>query len=548
MPATNATDKRMSTADGGLRGHRGPPNRLGGVAVLAMLSLAWTLMTLWDFGLPGLYFDEVNHYAFIPGLLSEEAARLPHYRLADNWIDLRDGVGQYPILGGTIYNSLLRTYIGLPFFLAAGFSLESIRLFSALLGLAAILYSASLVGRLFGWLPALLFGLVVITDPTSVFSLRAQGGLFWMLILFATVAAHALLVAWQRRDHPPWWTAIVAGASIALAVASYFVGVFVAVPLVACGIAIYWRHPWRLAAFLVAGIIAYSPVLYALWSIHVQTPQHFANFGHASLDPSRPTVPLAESLKKALDKLQGALGSHRFAGSIVGGLPRDFSLLRIAAVVAAIATWLVVAMRGRIGRKPRGLFLAIIAFVAIVYVVALLKLTSLNLHHLIPFSVMLTMAICCLVAIPGIPRAVGGCVVAILLATNSIAMLDAHSSLQRTGGRAYHNEAYSLPASLMTEEAYRDHYPVFAAWGFHLQYLFQTRGERPYAFMATPDADRIRKLLGKHGKLAVFVDRRDRDAFLDGFQPDSERRFQQRDGQYLYSLMLLSRDSGPSRP
>ncbi len=538
----------MAFADSILRGQHGRSPRLASVAVMAVLSLAWTLMTLWDFGLPGLYFDEVNHYAFIPGLLSEEAARLPHYRLADNWLDLKDGVRQYPILGGTIYNSLLRTYIGLPFFLAAGFSLESIRIFSALLGLAAILSSASLVGRLFGWLPALLFGLVVITDPTNVFSLRAQGGLFWMLILFATLAAHALLVAWQRRELPPWWTAIVAGASIALAVASYFVGVFVAVPLVACGIAIYWRHPLRLAAFLAAGIIAYSPVLYALWSIHMHTPQHFANFGHASLDPSRPAMPFAEGLKKALDKLQGALGSHRFAGSIVGGLPRDFSLLRITALVAAIATWLVVAARGRIGGKPRGLFLVVIAFVATIHVLALLKLTSLNLHHLIPFSVLLTMAVCCLAAIPGIPRVVAACVVAILLATNSIAMSDAHTSLQRTGGRAYHNETYSLPASLMTEEAYRDHYPVFAAWGFHLQYLFQTRGERPYAFMAKPNPDRIRKLLGKHGKLAVFVDRRDRDAFLAGFQPDSETRFQQRDGQYLYSIMLLSADPGPSPP
>lgn len=530
----------MASADDRRPINRGQSRRLSGVFVLLSLSFAWALMSFWNFGLPGLYFDEANHFAFIPGLLSEEAARLPHYRLADNWIDLRDGLKQFPILGGTIYNSLLRTYAGLPFFLAAGFSLESIRIFSALMGLAAILSSASLVGRLFGWLPALLFGLVVITDPSNVFSLRAQGGLLWMLILFATVAGHALLVAWQHRELPPWWTTIVAGASIALAVASYFVGVFVALPLVVCGIIIYRHHPGRLMAFLAAGIIAYLPVLYALWSIQMATPQHFANFGHPSLDPSRPSLPAMENVQRALRKLRNALGSHRFAASIAGGLHYDFWQLRITAMVTAIATWFVVAVRGPAAGRPRSAFLASIAIFAALYILALVKLVSLNLHHLIPLSVVIAMAACCLVALPGVPRVIGSCVFAVLLATNSLAMIDAHASLQRTGGRAYHNEAYSFPASLMGTETYRDHFPVFAGWGFHLQYLFQTRGERPYAFMARPEPGQIRKLREKHGKLAVFVDRRDREVFLAQFRPDSELRFRQRDGKDLYSIMLLS--------
>lgn len=523
-----------------------PRPRFRSTAVLLALTLAWAVMTLWDFGLPGLYFDEVNHYAFIPGLLSEEAARLPHYRLADNWFDLQDGLKQYPILGGTVYNTLLRTYIGLPFFLATGFSVEALRAFSALIGLAAILSSATLVARLFGWLPALLFGLVLATDPTNVFSLRSQGGLFWMVILFSTIASHALLTAWQRRELPPWWTAIVAGASIALAVASYFVGVFVAVPLVACGIVVYWRHPWRLAAFLAAGLIAYSPVLYALWSIYVQTPQHFSDFGHPSLARERPPMFGGESLRTAANKLRGAWGFHRFAEYIVGDLPRDHTRLRVAALVAAAATWVVVAARRRLGGNLRGLFLAIIALVATIYAIAVLALGSLNLHHLIPLTVFLTMAVCCLVAIPGIPRAIGVSAVAILLITNMIAMIDAHASLRRTGGNGYHNEAYSLPARVMSMPDYQGHYPVFAGWGFHLQFLFQTRGERPYAFMIKPEPTRLRALLAKHGKLAVFVDRRDRKAFLAEFQPDSETRFRQRNGPHLYSIMLLSRGDPPT--
>lgn len=521
--------------------------RLSAPLVLVMLSLVWALMSAWNFGLPGFYFDEANHFAFIPGLLSEDAARLPHYRLADNWIDLKDGVKQYPILGGTIYNSLLRTYVGLPFFLATGFSLESVRVFSALMGLVAILSSASLVGRLFGWVPALLFGLVVITDPSNVFSLRAQGGLLWMLIVFSTIAGHALLVAWQQRELPPWWTSIVAGASIGLAVASYFIGIFVALPLVVCGIVIYRHHPGRLMVFLSAGIIAYLPVLYALWSIQMTTPQHFANFGHPALDPARPSVPALENLQRALKKLRNGLGSHRFAGSIVGGLHYDFWQVRIMAMLVAIATWLVLVVRGGTSGAPRRAFLATIGIFAALFMVALYKLVSLNLHHLIPLSLVLAMAVCCLVALPGVPRIMGSCAFAVLLATNSVAMVDAHASLERTGGRGYHNEVYSLPASLMDTEGLQDHFPVFAGWGFHLQFLFQTRGERPYAFMSHPDSGRIRKLGDKHGNLAVFVNRRDREAFLGGFHPASELQLRQRDGRDLYSIMLLPAGSGVSR-
>lgn len=511
-----------------------------GVFVLAFLSAAWAVMSFWDFGLPGLYFDEVNHYAFIPGILSEEAARLPHYRLADNWFDLQDGHKRFPILGGTIYNSLLRTYIGLPFFLVAGFSVEALRIFSALIGLAALVSSASLIGRTFGWLSALLFGLVVVTDPTNIFSLRSQGGLFWMVIFFSATAGHALLSAWQRRDRPPWWTAAVAGASISLAVASYFVGVFIAIPLVACGILAYWRHPRMLLLFLGAGIVAYLPVLYALASIYLQTPQHFSDFGHPSLVKERPPMFGVESLRTAFGKLEAAWGSHRFAAHVVGGLPADYSRLRIAALLTAMVAWAIAVACRKVASNTQVAVLTVVLVASAIYLMAVLALGSLNLHHLIPLAVMAVMAVCCLVALPGFPRLVGFAATAILVATNSLSMVAAHASVQRTGGNGYHNETYAFPAYAMTTDTYSDHYPVFAGWGFHLQFLFQTRGERPYAFMARPDAARLRKLMAKHGRLAVFVNAVDREGFLAEFEPDSETRFRQRDGRYLYSIMLLS--------
>lgn len=510
--------------------------------VLAALTVLWVLMSMWNFPLPGLYFDEVNHYAFIPGVLSEEAARLHHYRLPDNWLDLSDGKLRYPILGGTIYNTVLRTYLGLPFFLVAGFSVEALRVFSALIGLAALLGSASLVGRVFGWLPALLFGLVLATDPTNVFSLRAQGGLFWLLIVFCSIAGHALLVAWRKRELPPWWTPIVAGAAIALAVASYFVGAFVALPLVICGLVVFRKHPGRLAVFLVAGIIAYAPVIYALVSIHLQSPQRLGNFGHPSLVKERPPVFGPDNLARVLGRLRGAWGAYSFAGNVVGQKFGEFVPWRVAALVSAAAGWTWWLFRAR-PRGPRGALLAVIAVASCLYVAGLFWLTSLNLHHLIPLSVMLVMAMACLVAVPGVPRVAGGVALALLLATNAIALPAAHQAVRETGGSRYHNEVYAQPAALLARD-YPDYYPVFAGWGFHLQFLFLTRGERPYTFMRKPDFARIGRLNVRHGKLAVFIGRRQREAFLEAFSPESELEVRQRNGRPAYSVFFLAAAEG----
>lgn len=506
--------------------------------VLAVLTLLWVAMSLWNFPLPGLYFDEVNHYAFIPGVLSDEAARLHHYRLPDNWLDLADGRRRFPILGGTIYNTVLRTYLGLPFFLVTGFSVEALRVFSALIGLAALLASTSLVGRIFGWLPALLFGLVIATDPTNVFSLRAQGGLFWLLIVFCSIAGHALLVAWRRRELPPWWTPIVAGAAIALAVASYFVGAFVALPLVICGIVVFRRHPGKLAVFLAAGIIAYLPVIYALASIHFHSPQRLANFGHPSLVRERPPLFGPDNLARVTGRLRGAWGSFSFAGNVVGRKFGEAVPWRFAALVAAGLGWgWLLASRVR-PRGPQGALLAVIAVACGLYVAGLFWLTSLNLHHLIPLSVMVVMATACLVAFPGVPRAAGSIALVLLLATNAIALPAAHQKVRETGGSRYHNEVYAQPVTLLSD--YPGYYPVFAGWGFHLQFLFLTRGERPYAFMRKPDHARIGRLNARHGRLAVFVGNGHREAFLQAFSPEAELEVRQRNGRPAYSVFFLA--------
>ncbi len=101
--------------------------------------------------------DEVNKAAFVPGILNESAALLHHYRLPDNYIDLKDGLYRYPILGGAFYNSVITAYLGLPFYKIFGFSVDSIRYFHGGIGFLCVLLGSLLVARFAGFPIGFLF-------------------------------------------------------------------------------------------------------------------------------------------------------------------------------------------------------------------------------------------------------------------------------------------------------------------------------------------------------------------------------------------------------
>ena len=74
--------------------------------------------------------DEINHAAFMPAALDADAAKKPHFRLKDNIIEnefLKSA--RFPILGGSVYNTTLKAYFGVPFYKTLGFSVISHRLY-----------------------------------------------------------------------------------------------------------------------------------------------------------------------------------------------------------------------------------------------------------------------------------------------------------------------------------------------------------------------------------------------------------------------------------
>jgi len=512
--------------------------------VCVFLVALWCLMTLWNFGLPGLYMDEANHFAFIPGILSEEAAKLHHYRLYDNWLDYQDGVLRYPIIGGSFYNTEIRPYIAIPFFSVTGYSVETLRLFSSLIALAALLSATTLANRLFGAVPALLTGLLIILDANNVFSIRAQGGLFWMVVLFASLAGHFLLTA-HRRESPSILAAAGAGACIALAVLCYFVGAALALPLVIVGVAVFRKRISHLVVFLVSGAVAYSPVIYSVASAYLKDPATLRSFGVPKFAQKK-AAPFAssENLDHVYQVLRGAFGSFDFARHITTFVtPSNWANLRLLAV--ALGLTLLPALYFFLRRKSaplsgehrvvQGVFWTTFA----IYMLSLFFVRSINLHHLIPLSMFVALYIASMsgAGFPIVRKWAIGLSV-IMLLVGGASTFQAQQALRRVGGSGLHNEVVSMPADFF-RTTLKGYHPVFVSWGFHLQYLFLTEGKSPYTFMSRPNADRIRKALADNGKVGIVVSNADRAELLKVVDLDQEIRLTSRDGRPIYSIGLI---------
>ena len=98
------------------------------------LTVIYILSFSINFYLPGIQMDVANHFAFIPGIFDASAAKLHHFRLPDNFFDLLDGSYQYPILGGSFYNTTVITYLFAFFFEIFGYTYETLRLANLLAG------------------------------------------------------------------------------------------------------------------------------------------------------------------------------------------------------------------------------------------------------------------------------------------------------------------------------------------------------------------------------------------------------------------------------
>jgi hypothetical protein len=509
------------------------------LTVTVVLYAVWHVTTFWHFGLPGLYLDEAHHLAYIPGIFSKQAALLHTYRAADN---IAASLRQFPILGGNVYSSAIDTYVGLPFILFFGFSLESLRLFYALIELMTVLAGALLMLRIAGGSFAALFGIIALTDPLITFAARSDANMFFFVVLFSTIAGHILLT-YQRSSAPSTMLPLSCGIMIGWSVMAYFVGAFIAVPLGISAL-ILMRHHLRDQIALVAGMfIGYLPVIYGILSVYLIAPQQLGMPEFAVREQAEFSTFSVANVERFLTVLKNTFGDFRFVQEITGSFDTDFSTVRILIVLVVFCITVAGAIPfvSHVQTKKRNIPTGI-AFLAIatLFACATFALKSMQSYHWIPLVFLFYAFVVIQANWAKVLKPIIILAIAALIVVNCIALVRSQQALAQTGGYQLHNESYSLPA-ILWRTTLRQYTPVFIDWGFNLQFLFQTRGRVPYVFNQHATPSDIKALLKEPGPVAMITWRTpDQMRRLLGDHIETELPFYQRDGVYLYTIFLLT--------
>lgn len=503
---------------------------------VAIIATVYALFLIINFDLPGPQMDFVNHVAFAPGILDAKAAALPHYRLPDNIF----GMYRYPIVGGSTYNTTIMPYLGLPFFLVFGFTLGGLKAFYGILALLAILVVHHLVRGIAGALPGLLVGIYLCTEPLLVFAIRAPGVYFFLTFLLSGLALIILMRA-ARSKSKSLWLPFLAGLTLGLAGISYFVGAYFVVPFGLYGLFIWRNSRKQILVFLVAGFVGVAPWLFSMLSIYVTSPNLLAGMGMPAWAERKIDTLSLENIQRVFSIVYNAFIDFSYPRYVAGWFEPVGRVPRAVLVcVMFFAGLLPLLLSTELKRKvPEVRHVLIVLVLSLcLYVIGAFLLKATTAHHLIPLLFLLAVLYSGYFLVNARFSRVFSVLMAGVIVINVVCVFRAHKALDKTGGFGVFNEAYGMPAELM-RTAFSEYHPVFVGWGFHLPFLFLTRGEIPYSFVGA-GAGNIDKLMAKHYRLVVFVNENER-AQLDfsSFRIRDILNFHQRDGVPLYNAYLL---------
>lgn len=518
------------------------------ILLLIFSVVIWAIITFWNFGLPGIQMDEANHSAFVPGILSQEAAELHHFRLPDNLIDIRDGKHRFPILGGSFYNVTFSAYAGVPFYQLFGFTLESLRIYHGLWGLLGVLLGAFLLKHFFGYIPAFLFPLIIFSNPDVVFSLRSQGFMFWPPLVFVLIAVHLFLYALNMLGSGNSLKKInlfyfFSGVCFGFALIAYFISYFIVLPiLVICCYLLIKKTGFRtMISFFFGLLIGYAPFLYALLSVYLIAPHLLTSFGMPEFAQKSNILTFSkDNYLRIINLFWFGLGDFAFSKQVVGHYHSFLSSLRLAFLFIAVAMSAFFAWKGFKNKTGNGLLFLIILAVLLLYIFGMALLKAVSFHHLIPFIFIICLVVAAFTAVIGKAKWVAVIIVTVVMLTNTSSLYGAQRTLQITGGAGFHNEHYSSLAAVFATEL-EGYHPFFASWGFHLPYLFQTKGCKAYSFTSDFTEEAVEQYLHQHNKIAIVGLHSDNYRNLDQDLVKKKMEFNQRDGRYLFDIILLEK-------
>lgn len=439
---------------------------------------------------PGMQMDEVNHAAFAPAIIHDYARDKSHFRLPDN---ILGDQSRFPILGGSVYNSVLEAYVGAPFFEFFGYSTTTFRLFHLFLGGIIVLLVQKVASRAFSVSTSIAISSALALDPVFIYGLRfTSTGPLWTTIPFLGLLA----IGYSTTRIGSRIRSLFSGILSATGPAIYFV----ALPCVALSALISLSEAVRRrrATWFIGGaLLILLPYLYAIISIAIQSPSSLTHLGmpdfalakQATMQPSVVSYMSASALE--FWNLLTTDAFHRFTGA--RGVPYAFLrgiILLSLLLLATVTVFAPPSADTRNGASSLHLFsYSIWPICALVGLGAFLP--SISYHHLaalLPF-IYLSLGIVLHDAKiredhrPNLLNRLLSTAIALsLLIVASLSFLQDRAiarSIEQTGGAGYSNECFSTVPRLL-RRLFPDSQLIFADWGFHLQFLFLTKGAEPY--------------------------------------------------------------------
>jgi hypothetical protein len=485
----------------------------GGLVALALV-LGLFSMAL-NFGLPGLQMDEVNHSAFTPGIVSSAAADKPHYRLPDNIILNKMGVKRFPTLGGSTYNTTIVPYVAAPLYVLMGFTVASVRLFHALLGILAVTLFGIYLRRATSRRAALLFVAAASLSVVLQVAARSQANYFllalaaYSVVLVVTTDAHGDIAVDSRR------AALAGGLFMGIAWMAYFIAAIAFLPT-AVYLAVRFARSSRRQCirFCVAAFVGVAPWIYGMISALIQRPSLRWNFGLPTYAESRLPPASIANIERTMLLWRHSLVEFALPRSIYGQFlaPSNLVANLIFVGLGAVCVYSIV----RQVRERSYVTLALVSLPLCMVLGACFAFQALNVHHMTVAYMLALAQLAVALRFPARYRLAQAGVIVGVFALLLVTFAAGNLKLRETGGVGNHAREYS-EIEVNVRTACDDCLPVFASWGTHLQYLFLTAGKKDFVFL-TDDA-KISGVLKRHKKILVIGDTakvREISAYLDG--------------------------------
>ena len=225
---------------------------------------------------------------------------------------------------------------------------------------------------------------------------------------------------------------------------------------------------------------------------------------------------------------------------MAGGFSTSLSQLRLFLLFILTALLAYTVIHRRRESNAQDAFRWLVSAIVFTYLIGIFALKATSVHHLLPLTVLFSAACASMIASERMLAVAASALCGALLLTNVLGLQKAHTKLVETGGRGYHNESFSI-VSPMLAGPLSDYHPVFAGWGFHLQFLFLTDGRIDYTFTGRLKPEYLDQLLNNHEKVAVVTSLSDRKSIKKEFEVENEFIFTQRNGADLFALLLISR-------